>query len=113
MSLAVQKADSFKADYERQFGWYVEKAGDALAWRFQAALDATLLRLARQPDLGRLRRFRHPNLQGLRSSPVAHPFNRLLIFYRIRGEALQAWRLIHGSRDLPRRLVESPEAPGF
>lgn len=79
MSLAVQKADSFKADFERQFAWYVENANDAVAWRFQAALDTTLLKLARQPDLGRLRRFRHPTLQGLRSFQVAPPFNRILV----------------------------------
>ena len=111
MSLAVQKSDAFESDYERQFAWYVEKGGDALAWRFQAALDATLAKLARQPDLGRPRRFRHPILRDLRSSPLARPFNRLLIFYRIRGDALQAWRLIHGSRDLPRRLVEHQRRP--
>jgi plasmid stabilization system protein ParE len=106
MILAVQKADSFKADFERQFAWYVENAGDAVAWRFQAALDTTLLKLARQPDFGRPRRFRHPLLRDLRSSPLTRPFNRLLIFYRVRGAALQAWRLLHGARDLPRRLVE-------
>lgn len=79
MSLAVQKSDPFKADFEQQFAWYVEKAGQAVAWRFQGALDATLAKLARQPDLGRPRRFRHPILRDLRSSPVERPFHRLLI----------------------------------
>lgn len=112
MRLAIQKADSFKTDFERQFAWYVENADDAVAWRFQAALDTTLLKLARQPDLGRLRRFRHPTLQGLRSFQVAPPFNSILVFFRAEGAALRAWRLMHGSRDLRRRLVELPGPSG-
>ena len=108
MNLAVQKAEFFKQDYAKQFGWYVGEAGTEVAWRFQAALDQSLKKLARQPELGRLRRFRNPRLHDLRSFQVERPFNKFLIFYRIRGEVLDAVRLMHGARDLPRRLVESP-----
>jgi len=34
-----------------------------------------------------------------------------LIFYRHDGERLFAERLMHGARDLPRRLVEPPGHP--
>lgn len=106
MSLAVHKSEYFKADFERQFAWYVEQADDAMAWRFQAALETTLFKLSKQPDLGRRRRFRHPALQKLRSFRVISPFRQLLVFYRTDNDVLQAWRLMHGSRDLPHRLLE-------
>ena len=105
MNPAVQRADSFIADYQRQFAWYVENAGEEVAWRFFEEVDRTLGKLERQPDLGRLRRFRHSSLQGLRSFQVSPPFNRFLVFYRIDGEVIQVLRMLHGSRDLPHRLV--------
>lgn len=108
MSRAIQKARDFKVDFENAFGWYVDKAGVDLAWRFQRALDNSLARLSIRPDLGRPRHFRHPKLQGLRSFLVEHPFENLLIFYRASDEVLDAVRLMHGARNLPRRLVEPP-----
>jgi plasmid stabilization system protein ParE len=86
----------------------VDEAGEALAWRFFTAVDSTLATLARRPDLGRVRHFRNPRLRGLRSFRVEPPFDRLLIFYRAPESTLQAWRLMHGARDLPHRLVEPP-----
>lgn len=109
MSLAIQKAEPFKQDFANQFGWYVDEAGPEVARRFQAALDISLQKVGQQPDLGRLRRFRNPQLRGLRSITVDRPFNQLLLFYRVEAEHIEAWRLMHGARDLPRRLVELPE----
>ncbi len=106
MSLALQKADAFREDFTFQALWYVRHAGDEIARRFQKAVDSTLQSLCAQPSLGRTRRFRHPGLQGLRSVAVERPFQRLLIFYRADDETLQAVRLMHGARDLPRRLTE-------
>ncbi len=112
MSLAIQRASFFIADFEIQFAWYVEKAGAEIAWRFQSALDDSLRKLSNQPDLGRIRHFRDARLNGLRSYLVERPFKKLLIFYRVEGDCLQAIRLMHGARDLPRRLNQPPEAPG-
>ena len=108
MSLAVEQAECFKKDYANQFTWYVDEAGPDMAQRFQASLDQTLNKLARQPDLGRLRHFRNPRLRDLRSFPVVRPFQRILVFYRVSGDVLNAVRLMHGARDLSRRLVEPP-----
>ncbi len=108
MSLAVQRAEFFKLDFAKQFAWYAQEAGPDIARRFQEALDQTLNKLASQPDLGRLRRFRNPRLQGVRSLPVVRPFNKFLVFYRVEGDVLHAVRLMHGARDLPRRLSEPP-----
>ena len=76
---------------------------------FEARVEETLLAIVRQPNLGRPRRFRSPQLQGLRSILIGRPFNQLVLFYRVGADGVEAWRLMHGARDLPRRLVESPE----
>ncbi|MDD5139281.1 MAG: type II toxin-antitoxin system RelE/ParE family toxin [Verrucomicrobiales bacterium] len=109
MKLSLQRADEFNADFEQQYRWYADQAGEEIAERFLRAVADTLPRLAALPDLGRRRKFRHPMLRDLYSFQVERPFNKILIFYRVTGSTLQAWRLMHGSRDLPRRLVEPPE----
>jgi plasmid stabilization system protein ParE len=62
--------------------------------------------LQEQSGVGRLRRFRNPVLAGLRSWPVARPFGSYLIFYRDLPDCIELFRLIHGARNLPRRLTE-------
>jgi plasmid stabilization system protein ParE len=111
-SRAIEKSPLFHTDVTNQFGWYFGVAGEELAWRFFKSVDLTLIKLSSQPDLGRRRRFRNPLLQGLWSFPVTAPFNKFLIFYRVTNDTLEAWRLMHGARDLPRRLVEPPDVQG-
>ncbi len=106
MSLVIQKTGSYHADVTNQFGWYFDEAGEELAWRFFNAADQTLYKLARQPDLGRRRKFRHSLLRDLYSFQVECPFSKILIFYRVAKDALSVWRLMHGSRDLSRRLAK-------
>jgi plasmid stabilization system protein ParE len=108
MNLAIQKAEFFKQDYAIRFAWYVDEAGPEVARRFQAALDQALSKLVSHPDLGRRRKFSNPRLQDLRSIQIERPFNKLLVFYRVSGDVLHAVRLLHGARDLPRRLSEPP-----
>jgi toxin ParE1/3/4 len=110
MNLAIQKADFFKQDFAIRFARYVEEAGPDIARRFQVALDQSLNKLASRPDLGRSRLFRNPRLQGLRSLPLERPFNKILVFYRAEEATFHAVRLIHGARDLPRRLAEPPDS---
>jgi plasmid stabilization system protein ParE len=108
MSLVVQRAEYFSHDFYLQTGWYLDKGGVELAYRFDEAVEATLLRLAQRPDIGRVRKFRHPKLRNLRSFSVNAPFEVVLIFYRIEGDVLHADRLMPGSRHLSRRLVQPP-----
>ena len=104
MSLALEKSPLFEADLTAQFVWYAERGGTDLAWRFFAAVESTVTQLAGQPELGRLRSFPNPNLQGLRSFRVEPPFDQWVVFYRATPVTVQIWRLMHGARDLPRRL---------
>ena len=110
MNLVIRKADDFMGDFDRQFRWYVVKAGWKIAERYLAAVDETLERLAEHPELGRLRRFRRLELAGLRSWTVERPFSRHLVFYRHNEATLEAVRVLPGSRDLPRRLLQPPGA---
>ena len=105
MSLKLEQADSLREDFALQLLWYAREAGAKTARRFYEAVDSTLLRLCERPELGRERHFKHPRLQGIRSFRVAGSFHCVLIFYRVKGDALQAVRLMHGARDL-RRLAE-------
>ena len=106
MNLAIQKSPLFHADVTAQFEWYFDEVGEELAWRFFKTVDATLLKLSSQPDLGRIRHFRNPSLRGLRSIQVQKLFQKILVFYRHTAAELSAERLMHGARDLPRRLAE-------
>jgi plasmid stabilization system protein ParE len=107
MSLPVLQRETFEADVANRFRWYLEEAGETVAQRFKTAVDETLDYLSLHPELGRRRRFRHPRLADLRSFRVKPPFNKVIAFYRVTDTYLEAWRLMHGSRDLPRRLLEA------
>jgi toxin ParE1/3/4 len=109
MSIRVSTSGRAEADLTHQYRWYIDNASGEVAERFLAAFDATVGRLAEQPGLGRSRRFRAPELAGIRSFPVGGRFGVHLIFYRITGQTLDIERVMHGARDLPRRLLEAPE----
>jgi plasmid stabilization system protein ParE len=104
--LSLQQADYFWEDLTRQVDWYRHKASPEVAKRFVDAVEATLNVLAEQPDMGRARFEKWPELAGIRSFRVCKPFHRFLIFYRHDVSTLFAERLIHGGRDLPKRLLE-------
>jgi plasmid stabilization system protein ParE len=108
MSLALRQSDCFWADLLNKTDWYREHANSEVADHFVAAVEKTLQNLTTMPGMGRPRFTKWPEFEGIRSYRVQRPFNRLVIFYRYNSEALFAERLIHGTRDLPRRLRETP-----
>ena len=54
--------------------------------------------------------YEHPKLAGIRFFLVRKPFGKHLIFYRVCGSTLDIVRIVHGARDLPRRLLDPPGA---
>jgi len=106
MKLELRKAGQFIADFEEQVHWYEQKGGAELSERFFSAVKQTLEVLSEHPGLGRKRRFPQRELRGVHSFAIARPFNRYLVFYRFDETSLEALRLMHGARDLPRRLLE-------
>jgi len=109
MRLPVSISERAEADLARQFRWYVEKAGIEIAERFLAEFQITVGKLTSHPGLGRARKFRARELAGIRSFPVSGRFGVHLIFYRGDGGELSIERVMHGARNLPRRLIEWPE----
>jgi toxin ParE1/3/4 len=110
MSLKIRRSDWFIGDLEHYAAWYQNEAGWGVAQRYLRAVSTTLAQLADMPGLGRPARFQAPVLRELRLYPVERPFEKHLIFYRHDGALLYVERVIHGARDLPRRLTEPPEA---
>jgi toxin ParE1/3/4 len=108
MNQALHRSPFFNEDFDRQYRWYLAEAGEEVAERYYNAVLGTLRELARQPGLGRKRCFRHSELQNLRSFRVEPPFNIHIIFYRTNDRVMTAERVMHGARDLPRRLTEPP-----
>ena len=106
MSLPVVIAQRAEQDLASQFGWYIENAGVEVAGRYLRAVDQTIQRLASYPDLGIRRHFQSPELAGIRSFQVARPFDKHLVFYQA-GDQLSVERVMHGARDLPRRLSDA------
>ncbi|MGO8931297.1 MAG: type II toxin-antitoxin system RelE/ParE family toxin [Limisphaerales bacterium] len=100
--MTVQRSERFDTDLERQFRWYLLETGLdavdalALATRFAEAVDAALEVLGRNPEIGRRRFETYPDLAGTRSWRVRQPFQRFIIFYRIKSEVLYAERLLEG-----------------
>jgi plasmid stabilization system protein ParE len=109
MSLPFSISGRAEADLTHQYRWYLDNANAEVAERFLKAFEVTADKLARQPGMGRARKFRAPELAGSRSFPVGGRFGVHLIFYRESGDALSIERVMHGARDLPRRLLEPPE----
>jgi toxin ParE1/3/4 len=110
MNFRVRRSAFFREDFDRQFRWYLEHAGERVAVRFLAAVTHTVERLTRRPEIGRKRRFRHPELQGFHSLRVQPPFDAHLLFYRVIDSEISIERMLHGRRDLPQRLREPPGA---
>ena len=110
MKLSLHRADRFNSDFREQSNWYLSKVSEDVAERFLDAVENTLQFLLAHPDSGQRRRFASPMLVNIRSFRIEPPFHRLLIFYRHDKKELSAERLMHGARDLPRRLIEPPKA---
>lgn len=108
MSLIVVRSSWFESDVEQAFEWYLVNANLQVADAYLDSVQLTLRRLSRQPNLGRPRFPGFREFSGIRSWRIEAPFNRRLIFYRVEGEHLQAWRTLHGARNLRRRLLEDP-----
>ena len=109
MKWAASTSGRAEADLTNQYRWYLDNASADVAERFLATFDATMRRLVSMPTIGRLRRFRSPELQGIHSIMLSGGFSAHLVFYRVIGEMVSIERVMHGARDLEKRLTEPPE----
>jgi plasmid stabilization system protein ParE len=108
--MSVQKSGDFISDVEQQFEWYAVQASWEIADRYLDAVEATGKLLDQHPQLGPVAGFSHPRLRDWRFIVVFRPFQKHILFYETNGNNVLLRRAMHGHRDLPRRLIEPPEA---
>jgi len=90
---------------ERQFEWYALNAGWEVADRYAKGVEATARLIGQHPRLGPRAGFTHPRLRAWRFFVSSGPST---MFYEVVGEDVVLRRIMHGQRDLPRRLLKPP-----
>lgn len=108
MSNEISIALRAEQDMTLQYRWYRDNADLEIAEHYLLAVHETILMIASYPEMGRQRRFKSIDLINIRSIQVKKPFDCHLVFY-MADDQLRIERVIHGARDLPNRLLESPE----
>ncbi len=106
MSLRVKIFPRADADLRKQYTWYLKHAGAEVAGRYLTAFDTTVATLSLHSGLGPFGNFSDTRLAGIRSYPFIRPFDKHMIFHRTDETTLTIIRVMHGARDLPRRLRE-------
>jgi len=106
----VSRSPWFRKDVEQLCEYFLREAGERVSRNFLEAVLITLEHLASFPECGFAREFEHPDLQALRFIPLSRPCDRYLVFYRVHPGEVIVERLMHGYRDLPRRLLDPPGA---
>jgi toxin ParE1/3/4 len=103
---SVRKREAAKRDLIAQWVWYAENAGIEVADSFLEAAEKTLTLLSTQPETGARFFASKVELQGMRRFPISDGFEKLLVFYFPLEDGIDLIRVVHGSRDLERLLVE-------
>jgi plasmid stabilization system protein ParE len=106
MSLRPEISDRAQRDLDRQYRWYLKHAGVEVADGFFAEFHAAFGRLLECPQIGWQRNFRGRKLARLRSLLMDAPYEKYIIYHRVEPECVWVERVIHTSRDIPRRLGE-------
>jgi plasmid stabilization system protein ParE len=71
------------------------------SWRIDAdALRASLELLAEMPEMGTKITARRHHLSGIRRWQVKRPFQKYVIYYRVRGQFLDVLHVVHGAQDI-------------
>ena len=102
----VPKRDAARCDLVQQWVWYAENASVEVADRFLRAADKTLDLLSTQPESGAAFLVRKSELRNMRRFPVSDGFGKILLIYFPLRDGVDLVRVVHGSRDLERLLVE-------
>ena len=84
------------------------ESGTDVASRFIDAIDRAVSQISRSPGSGSLRFSFELEIPDLRVRPVARfPY---LVFYVVNDGAVDVWRILHTSWDVPAALAEDLDA---
>lgn len=106
MIARVELLPQFRRDVIEQYCWYGEQLDEELAQRFRTAVTETIAFIQNHPDAGPICLIPDKTLAGIHFFRIKPPFEKWLLFYRVVDDHLHVVRLLHGMRDLPRRLKE-------
>jgi len=86
-------------DIQAAIDFYLEERSQKAALGFIDALERSLRELERHPAMGSERYAHELDLPGLRFWPIkGYPY---LMFYVEGVDAVDVWRILHDSRDIP------------
>jgi toxin ParE1/3/4 len=93
-----------RQDVDKAVDYYLQEGAEQAAFEFIEELERAYSQLGRHPDIGSPRYAYELDLPGLRSwSLRRYPH---LVFYMDRGDHVDVWRIIDGSRDIPAWLSD-------
>ncbi|PIT79699.1 plasmid stabilization protein [Limnohabitans sp. JirII-29] len=91
-------------DVEHAIDHYLKEQADAAALGFIKALELAYTHISRHPATGSPQYAHRLDLPGLRSwSLNRYPY---LVFYIESADAIDVWRVLHMSRDIPAWLAQ-------
>jgi toxin ParE1/3/4 len=95
-------------DVDEAIDHYLSESAEHAALGFIDALEKAYVHISRHPTTGSLRYAHALNIPGLRSWPLTrYPH---LVFFVEREDHIDVWRVLHGQRDIPVRLVDDDES---
>lgn len=96
-----------RRDAQEAADHYALEGGASLGLDFVKALAAAFGHIVRHPASGSTRYAQDLDLPGLRCWPLQRfPY---IVFYVEHGDRIEAWRILHGKRDLPAWMQEGGE----
>jgi toxin ParE1/3/4 len=96
---SVRLRERAAADIEQAVDYYLAEADTEVALRFVDAIERAVGQTRRSPQAGSLRFSYELEIPGLCVRPLARfPY---LVFYVVRDEVVDVWRILHTRRDIP------------
>lgn len=105
MRFALVVSGPAKDDLAKHYAWYETHGSEVVAELFLKAVQSSFTKLVALPSIGRERHFSEPELKDIRSFNLGRQFKRHIVFYRITVQGIRIERVLHGSQDLPNRLL--------
>ena len=96
---SVRLRERAAADIDRAVDYYLPEADTEVALRFVDAIERAIGQISRSTQAGSLRFSYEIEIPDLRVRPLTRfPY---LVFYVVRDEVVDVWRILHTRRDIP------------